>query len=91
MEEYTNHENIAVLGVKLDNINETLNKIVTQTTHIEARVDKLEQGRFAVRTIAVILGFMLPFVIGGGVYMLDLHIGNIANRIIEQSLNERGL
>lgn len=90
MEELTNHEEIAVLGVKLDNINDTLNKIVTQTTHIEQRVDKLEQGRFAVRTIATILTVMLPFVVGIGVYTLNLHIESVVDIRVEQKLREGG-
>ena len=86
MEEFTNHEEIAVLGVKLDNIANVLNQIVTQTAHIEERVDKLEQSRFAMRTIATILAVMLPFVIGIGSYTLNLHIEHVVTRELESSV-----
>lgn len=89
MKEYhDNHEEIAVLDTKLDQINKTLETIVRHTSHIEQRVDSLEQGRFAVKCILGILTVMLPFVMAIGAYTMNLHIQHAVeievNRILEE-------
>lgn len=91
MTRQNNDADVAVLTTKLENITEVLEKISTQTSHIEQRIDGLEQSNYAMRTISGLLAFMFPFVVAVGAYAANLHIKEVINTEVIRILEEKGL